>query len=102
MDIPKDHETYLHRIGRAGRFGEIFFFKFPNIIVRHVESKQYEQYLAVCSIGQYEQGEQHGRTKAVIQPSHKLSHGLRKQHKESGFLHNIMDRVRFVNQQKLL
>ncbi|KAK3576653.1 hypothetical protein CHS0354_004938 [Potamilus streckersoni] len=21
MDVPKDHETYLHRIGRAGRFG---------------------------------------------------------------------------------
>ena len=24
LDIPKDHETYLHRIGRAGRFGEFF------------------------------------------------------------------------------
>ena len=23
LDIPKDHETYLHRIGRAGRFGEL-------------------------------------------------------------------------------
>ena len=22
LDVPKDHETYLHRIGRAGRFGE--------------------------------------------------------------------------------
>ena len=22
LDIPQDHETYLHRIGRAGRFGE--------------------------------------------------------------------------------
>lgn len=85
-----------------GALVRFFFFKFPNIIVRHVESKQYEQYLAVCSIGQYEQGEQHGRTKAVIQPSHKLSHGLRKQNKESGFLHNIMDCVRFINQQKLL
>ena len=21
LDVPKDHETYLHRIGRAGRFG---------------------------------------------------------------------------------
>ena len=21
LDIPWDHETYLHRIGRAGRFG---------------------------------------------------------------------------------
>ena len=21
MDIPYDHETYLHRVGRAGRFG---------------------------------------------------------------------------------
>ena len=23
LDIPKDHETYLHRIGRAGRFGKL-------------------------------------------------------------------------------
>ena len=22
VDIPRDHETYLHRIGRAGRFGK--------------------------------------------------------------------------------
>jgi len=22
LDLPQDHETYLHRIGRAGRFGE--------------------------------------------------------------------------------
>ena len=22
MDVPRDSETYLHRIGRAGRFGE--------------------------------------------------------------------------------
>ena len=22
LDIPKDHETYLHRIGRAGRYGK--------------------------------------------------------------------------------
>ena len=22
LDVPTDHETYLHRIGRAGRFGE--------------------------------------------------------------------------------
>ena len=22
MDVPRDPETYLHRIGRAGRFGE--------------------------------------------------------------------------------
>lgn len=24
LDVPKDHETYLHRIGRAGRFGNLF------------------------------------------------------------------------------
>ena len=22
LDVPKDHETYLHRIGRAGRYGK--------------------------------------------------------------------------------
>jgi len=22
LDLPQDHETYVHRIGRAGRFGE--------------------------------------------------------------------------------
>lgn len=22
LDVPQDHETYLHRIGRAGRFGK--------------------------------------------------------------------------------
>jgi ATP-dependent RNA helicase DDX20 len=21
FDVPRDHETYLHRVGRAGRFG---------------------------------------------------------------------------------
>ncbi len=23
VDVPYDHHTYLHRIGRAGRFGEV-------------------------------------------------------------------------------
>jgi len=26
LDVPKDHETYLHRIGRAGRFGKCMVF----------------------------------------------------------------------------
>ena len=27
MDVPRDSETYLHRIGRAGRFGELMVIK---------------------------------------------------------------------------
>lgn len=25
LDVPQEVETYLHRIGRAGRFGKLFF-----------------------------------------------------------------------------
>lgn len=25
LDVPYDHETYLHRIGRAGRFGRCLY-----------------------------------------------------------------------------
>jgi len=25
FDVPRDHETYLHRVGRAGRFGKFLF-----------------------------------------------------------------------------
>ena len=32
LDIPKDHETYLHRIGRAGRFGELLSSRHQSLI----------------------------------------------------------------------
>ena len=34
MDVPRDSETYLHRIGRAGRFGEHHCGHFLIVLVR--------------------------------------------------------------------
>ena len=34
MDVPRDSETYLHRIGRAGRFGEYRCGHFLIVLVR--------------------------------------------------------------------
>ena len=34
MDVPRDSETYLHRIGRAGRFGEHYCGHFLIVLVR--------------------------------------------------------------------
>ena len=48
MDVPRDHETYLHRIGRAGRFGKSDEFKTPKIGTS-VKKNILKYNLIVCS-----------------------------------------------------
>ena len=51
LDVPKDHETYLHRIGRAGRFGE-FKIRFSTImkfvIIKHTGHSVHCSFKCLC------------------------------------------------------
>ncbi|XP_062604795.1 probable ATP-dependent RNA helicase DDX20 [Saccostrea cucullata] len=47
LDVPKDHETYLHRIGRAGRFGT--FGAAVNIVSHGQEEKELNKVEKKCN-----------------------------------------------------